>query len=274
MSGEFAGMGTSRLYGRLAGDVVRTCGSLARSALSEGAVRVRRGPDANGDSLVLRRALAVRGYAAGTAAKYASCVSAFLEAVAPRAVEELSAADVERYLAAQKVAEKGNGTLRVQLCALRAVFDRMLGMQITAGIDHAPRPVPIPPAEPEQVKAVMVAARGNPRDRLVVDMLNRTKLRQGVLRLLRTPPGTCPLFTGRAVEERERGCVPPHIVPLEVAEDGAAAIGWLLPSSRGRRPISTRTIRRIVGRYAARCGFSVTCTAIRKATVVPMRPAA
>ncbi|MCK5805761.1 MAG: hypothetical protein KAI66_23215, partial [Lentisphaeria bacterium] len=39
-----------------------------------------------------------------------------------------------------------NASLRLHLCALRAVFDKMLGMEITAGIVHAPRPAPRLPA--------------------------------------------------------------------------------------------------------------------------------
>ena len=120
----------------------------------------------------------------------------------------------------------------------------------------------------------MVAARRSPRDRLVVDMLNRSKLRQGVLRLLKTPEGDPPLFIGldRGIS-MGNGAVP-GIVPLEIAEDGTGSARWLLPSTRLGAPISTRTIRRIVQRHAVCCGFAVTCTAIRKAAVVPMRTVA
>jgi len=40
----------------------------------------------------------------------------------------------------------GNGTLRLHLCALRMVFDRLFELEITVGIEHAPRPVPRSPA--------------------------------------------------------------------------------------------------------------------------------
>ena len=272
--GGFEGLGTSRLYGGLAVALVRGLASVAGAALPRRRSAPLRGPDLREVVAVLRGSLALRGYAPGTAVKYASCVSSFLRTVRPQAVEELTHEDVESFLRKLRLAGKSNGTLRVQLCALRTVFDKVLGMHITCGIAHAPRPAPIPPADAEDVKAVMIAARRKPRDRLVVDMLNRSKLRQGTLRLLKAPAGGSSLFTASSRGSTGGRRVAPGIVPLEIAEDGAGALGWLLPSPARRTSISTRTIRRIVERYAAACGVSITCTAIRKAAVVPIRAVA
>ena len=273
-SSGFSGLGTSHMYAQLLMDAVEACASVVRTVVPRESPSLSGGPGLVVALRELRSVLVRHGYAPGTAARYSSHVFRFLRTVGPRTPEQLTHDDVKRYLQALRMTGKSNGTLRVQLCALRAVFDRLLGMRITDGIAHAPRPAPIPPARAEEVEAIMVASRRDPRDRMVVDMLNRAKLRQGTLRLLRVTEGASCLFAGGDWRAAEAKRTAPSIVPLVIAKDESACTGWLLTSSRRHAPISTRTIRRIVERRAAACGIRTTCTAIRKAVVVPIRAVA
>lgn len=271
---EFAGIGTSCMYGQLLIDVVRTCASAAGGIVPRKRYAVLPGTSPEEGLSGLRLTLIAHGYAPGTAAKYTACVSSFLQAAGRRRIGDLRQSDVRDYMRGLKLAGKSNGTLRVQLCALRAVFDGCLDMRITEGIAHAPRPVPIAPADAADVKVIMAAAGRSPRDRFIIEMLNRSKLRQGTLRLLRAAGCGSSLGPGPSLRSSGRNVALPRIIPLEIAPDAVGGSGWLLQSPRGHGPLSTRTIRRVVTRYATACGVRTTCTAIRKARAVPVRVAA
>ncbi len=270
--GDFVGLGLPAMVARSVFDVMEWClDTVQRRRMA------REKPDgvglnAGSDLGTLRDVLTDRGYAASTAAKYVSCVARFLRSVGCPKPGELTADDVVEYLAELRRAGLGYGTQRLHLCALRAVFDRLLRLGITVGIQHAPRPAPRAPATEEEVRLLRGACRGE-RDRLVIDMLNQTKLRPGQLRMVAAPKGA--LHAGRnghrARPDDKQSSEP---IPLGIAADERAEVAWLLPSPRRACPVSTRTIRRVVERASRLCGIRTTCTALRKAAAVPWRAAA
>jgi len=265
--GGFVGLGTAHILGELIFDTVEalvwTYQELRESLCATepfGAAA----PDESPASL--REALILHGYAPSTAAKYGRIVAAFLQRVAPAKMKWLRDDDIEDYLESLREREVSDATQRLHLCALRSVFDKLLGMGLTAGIKHAPRPVARPPATEEDVRRLLVACR-NPEERFICHALNGLKL---------LPHQLCRLgATGRPAlfcwRKDEKSCADSRfsgIVPIVVTREGSPHTGWMLPSSRRPGPISTRTMRRVMGRLAQSCGLRTTCTAVRMGPVV------
>jgi hypothetical protein len=217
----------------------------------------------------LCQALVDLSYEPATAAQYAACVARFLAQVGTNDVTLLRDGDVIAFLHALAAGRRSNATVRLHLCALRAVFDGFLGMRLTAGIVHVPRPPRRPVATAAQVRTLMEAC-ATPQERLVVEKLNHDKVMPGKLVMEVVP---APSASGQPCAEPPSPEAPatlPAREPLPTSKQ----VDWLLPSPRRPGPLSTRTLRRIVQRLAARCGLHLTCTAIRLAPVVPLAGAA
>ena len=269
--GSFTGLGLTAMAGRLVFDAIELCLNAVQRKANGRAPRFRIHLDWQSDLSALREALSERDYKPGTVDKYVACVSRFLRRVRCTTLRELRHEDVSRYLNELRQSGLANGTLRLHLCALRTVFDRLLDLGITIDIKHAPRPVARRPETRDKVCRLMAACRTK-RERLVIDMLNRSKLRPGQLRLLAAPADEC-LF-GKAANA---DCEKSHLrepVPLEVFTADTRGVSWLLPSPRRLDPLSTRTIRRVVERMSKSCGFRTTCTALRKAEAIPWQAVA
>ncbi|MCK5802432.1 MAG: hypothetical protein KAI66_06350 [Lentisphaeria bacterium] len=170
------------------------------------------------------------------------------------------------YLGTLAARNLGNASLRLHLCALRAVFDKMLGMEITAGIVHAPRPAPRPVATDREL-ALLRQACTDWHSRLVIDMLNRSGFRPGELVSLAFAPPVTTMDGGERVGT-------PSIRPVLCFAPTSAEVDWLFPSPVRAGPMSLRTLQRRVTRLGAPLGFRITCTAVRKAPVVPMQAVA
>ncbi|MBN2452539.1 MAG: hypothetical protein JXR77_19295 [Lentisphaeria bacterium] len=262
---DMTGMGTGRVIEKAVTAVVVEC---ARAVLAlftrlsdsrrEGglAQAIEAGPE------VLEEILVRLGHRVSSARKYARCVCRFYDALGRPDLGDLRDDDVEAYLVDRQAKGLGNGSLRLHLCAIRAVFDGLMELGITTGIQHKPRPPPRPPATREEVRAVLQACATS-RERFVVGQLTGTGIMPGALCCLgipEVPPAALP--GGEARAARTTG---PQLLPFAVFPADATGIHWLLPSTKGRGPISTRTLRRIVARAAAAAGVQVTCTALRKA---------
>ncbi len=270
--GDFVGLGLPAMTAAWVLDAIELCLRAAHRRAAGQSTARRRRISRKSDLGVLRDVLIDRGYAPGTAAKYVACVARFLGTTRCAKPEALTDDDVVDYLAQLAQAGLGNASLRLHLCALRTVFDRLLDLRITVDIQHAPRPLQRPPATEQEVRLLMTACRST-RDRFVIDVLNRTKLMPGKLRLLAAPPGAS-LFAGRTGGDTQRQDQNGEPVSLAVASSETDAVAWVLPSPRGDRPLSNRTVRRIVERVSKSCGVRTTCTALRKAEAVPWRAAA
>ncbi|MBN2451021.1 MAG: hypothetical protein JXR77_11565 [Lentisphaeria bacterium] len=240
----------------------RLCASRREGGLAEA---IEAGPEA------LERALVRSGYRLGTGCTYARCVWRFLEAVGHRELRALRDDDVVAFVAYLRSIGRGNACLRLHLCAIRAVFDTLMELGITTGIRHAPRPRQRPAATREEVQAVLRAC-GTSGERFVVGRLTGTGIMPGQLCRLGAPEMPPAAVSGEGGSRD--GTRKPHVLPFVVYEADAAGIHWLLPSPRGRGPISTRTLRRIVARLAAAAGVEVTCTALRKAGPAALRASA
>ena len=270
-TGRFIGMGLMAMAGRLVSEGIELCLNAIQRRAIERDTEPRIHLDLRSDLSALRKALTERNYKPGTVDKYVACVSRFLGNVKCAKPEKLRRDDILEYLNGLRKNGLGNGTLRLHLCALRTVFDRLLELGITVDIEHAPRPVPRRPATREEVRQLMMGCRTE-RERLVIDMLNRSKLRPGQLQLLAVPADGC-LF-GEAVNADCGSNRPVEPVSLEVFAAGTRGVTWLLPSLGHPGPLSTRTIRRVVERVSKSCGFRTTCTALRKAEDVPWQAVA
>lgn len=267
--GDFVGLGTAHILGELIFDAVEGLIWAYQKLRQPSCPSQPFGTTAPSEARAgLREALLLHGYAPSTATKYARIVAVFLQRVTPAEMKCVRDDDIEDYLESLRERKVSNATQRLHLCALRAVFDRLLGMGLTAGIRHAPRPVPRPPATEEDMRKLLAACR-NPKEQFVCHALNGLKLLPNQLCRLGAA-GRPALFSW---EKSERSCVDrpfPDIVPIVVAKENSPDIGWALPSSRRPGPISTRTMRRVVERLAQSCGLRTTCTAVRMAPMIPL----
>jgi len=268
--GDFTGLGLTAMAGRLVFEGIEFCLDAAQRKANERDTGPLARLDRRSDLAALREALIERNYKPGTVDKYMACVSRFVQSVRCAEPRELRRDDVFEYLNELRQNNLGNGALRLHLCALRTVFDRLLDLGITVDIKHAPRPAPRRPATREEVCRLMAACR-NGRESLVIDMLNRSKLRVGQLRLLATPTDACLFGAANAEGGKNR---PREAALLEVFATGTRDVSWLFPSPRRLGPLSTRTIRRVVERVSKSCGVRTTCTALGKAEDVPWRAVA
>jgi hypothetical protein len=257
---HFTGMGRPHLYLELILGAAETC-VLAVERVRRRRREARRRRAVTASPEAVERVLLDRDYAPSTARKYARITVRFLNSSGVADPGELREWDVREHLRGLKAGGRGNATQRLHLCALRAVFDRVLGLGVTGGIGHAPRPACRPAASPGQVAAMAAACR-NRRDLLLVSLLFHSGLRPAQLATLdiwqRLPedgaampeqplPGTC------------------DTVPLPEEVVGGrrpSRTGSRHPASRGGP--SARTMRRIASRLSRQCGFHATCTAIRK----------
>ncbi|MCK5804530.1 MAG: phage integrase N-terminal SAM-like domain-containing protein [Lentisphaeria bacterium] len=252
-SGQMTGLGTSHLF---AGLICELIGACAKAVYAAGKTVITGGEEKGETVLVphrLRETLVANGYAPSTARKYEACVLRFLEALGCSKLAHIRDDDVLAYLDWLVDQGLGNGSLRLHLCAVRAVFDNMLGMRITAGIVHAPRPIPRPAAT-EQELMLLREACTDFRTRLAIDMLNRSDTRPGVLVSLALAPP--------ADGERENSVK--QIRPVLCFPRGAD-VNWLFPSPVRPGPISLRTLQRRVTRLGNSLELRITCTAIRRA---------
>ena len=267
--GDFVGLGTPHILGEVVFDaieaLIRSYWKLRESPFSP----QPSGSAAPNASLTdLREALLKHGYASSTATKYVRIVAAFLQRVAPSEAKSLRDDDIEDYLESLREREVSNATQRLHLCALRSVFDRLLGLELTSGIGHAPRPIARPPATEEDVRRLLAVCR-SPEERFVCHILNGVKLLPKQLCRLGAP-GHPALFCRKQSGKSCTGRRFSGVVPIVVDKRNSPDTGWVLPSSRRPGPISTRTMRRIVERLAHRCGLSTTCTALRMAPMVSL----
>ncbi|MBT3380221.1 MAG: site-specific integrase [Lentisphaerae bacterium] len=269
--GDFLGLGLPTMMERLVLGAIERCLDVARQKAIARDGESQRRLDWRGNLSVLRDVLVERNYKASTADKYMACVSRFLRSVRCCRPQELRDDDVLEFLDELRQSGRGNATLRLHLCALRTVFDRLLELGITADIKHAPRPLQRRPATEEEVRQLMIASPPG-RDRLVIDMLNRSKLRPGQLRLLAARTDES-LSSGTWDGARKKSGSPKP-VPFELTPADTQGVCWLLPSARGPGPLSTRTIRRIVERVSRSRSIHATCTALRKADDVPWQAVA
>jgi len=262
IGGDFTGLGTAHLIGKVFLGTVEAllvaCLEPRPTPAKSSAAKLKPGINVAGD---LSDALLVQGYAPSTATKYARIVTAFLQHVRPIRLVHLREDDVDDYLDHLKQRGMGNATLRLHLCAIRTVLDRLLGLDITVEIKHAPRPRPRPPAtEDDMLK--LLAACGNPKERFILNALNGSKALPSQLCRLGAI-GHPSLFLWERHKDSIPDPPPCHVVPLVMDKTISPETGWLLPSSRRPGPISPRTMRRIVRRVAESCGVRTTCTAVR-----------
>ncbi|MBN2451486.1 MAG: hypothetical protein JXR77_13930 [Lentisphaeria bacterium] len=271
---DMTGLGTGRMIEKgataVAVECVRATRALyriLRDARREGglAEAIEAGPEA------LERILVGFGYRFASARKYARCVWRFYDALGRPDLAHLRDDDVVSYLAYLCALGRGNATLRLHLCAIRAVFDGLMELGITTGMRHVPRPRQRPPATREEALAVLRACATS-RERFIVGQLTGTGIMPGQLCILGIPE--IPPVPVPGEETNSAGAAEPHPASLGVFPADASGIHWLLPSPKGRGPISTRTLRRIVRRIVARvaagAGVHVTCTALRKAGPVAL----
>jgi hypothetical protein len=175
--------------------------------------------------------------------------------------------DVVAYLRGLGMAEGHNAVVRVTLCAVRAVFDRILGWGITEGIRHVPPPPPRPVATDGQARQLCAASR-DPLERRLVEVflahgLMPHRARMLGLRGTGDSPQEGPVVRIKAEAERDgfAGGELQFTVQREEHRDTV----WLFASPGRGRPLSTRTLRRRLRSLSERCGLHVTCTALRLA---------
>ena len=264
------GMGTHAANLRLVAGLLEAVLALGRKAWP--AARPQPGRNADGTQALarLQEGLAGRAHKPSTVAKYRACLARFLAFTGSGDLHRLTTDQVVSYLDALRTEGVGNATLRLHLCALRAVFDRALGIPLTAGIRHAPRPPPRPPATVAEIGAAFRVC-STPCEQHVVVRLNRDKFMPSHLIMLASPDpmalASCPAGTGTTADGFAD-------VPTIVAGAVTDPVAWFLPSRRRVGPVSSRTLRRWVHNVGARCGLRLTCTALRLAPVVPMAAAA
>jgi len=267
-SGNMTGLGAVHLYRQLAEDLVSACVKTAAAVGRRVSARIENQLRADEWERQLEAALVAHNYAPGTVRKYSVCVARFLRAHRWTSADTLTGDDVRRHMSRLRSEGLGNGSLRLHLCAIRAVFDKILEKNITAGIVHAPRPPRRPVATEEQVTRLMAACR-NDQERQIIHSLNSRGLLPGRLRSLVRGAGDREALAehthGRCSRTEARA--EPSVAPAG-SRDGGARHRWLLPSPVRQGPISLRTLQRRVERIGSICGTVLTCTAIRLAPTV------
>ena len=221
-----------------------------------------------GDVDRLEQVLLGREYAESTSRKYALIVFHFLDATGGRPDH----ADVKAYLEKLTLEGKSNAVVRVTLCAVRAVFDRILGWEITRGIAHVPPPAPRPVATQAQVNELF-AARPNPTtDHLLQALYDHGLMPHQVRRLGRRDDGVSagddePESVLIRIRPEADGAAAPaeRVLRFEVRPKEYSGTDWLFASPCREEPLSTRTLQRRIAALATQCGLEVTCTAIRRA---------
>jgi len=260
------GMGTHAANLRLVAGLLEAVLALGRKAWP--AARPQPGRNADGTQALarLQEGLAERAHKPSTVAKYRACLARFLAFTGSGDLHRLTTDQVVSYLDALRTEGVGNATLRLHLCALRAVFDRALGIPLTAGIRHAPRPPPRPPGTFAEVETLYRACPA-PCEQFTVSLLNRAKFMPSQLVMLASP---LPMAGAPGSAGTATPVTGPVYIPIIVADAVTDPVAWLLPSRRRVGPVSVRTLRRWVHKAATRCGLRLTCTALRLAPVVPM----
>ena len=281
MGGDFTGIGTSVVYGRLLADLVSVTFVGTVSGVKQVHALLKRckpGATAgcSGGNLlgqvhdVLLEALASGRLKSSSIDKYAIVLAQFISSLGcddPGAVNGQAVAEFRRRRAAGGV---GRGAQRVDLCALRTVLDRLLGLETTDSMHYAPRPDRVPGATREQVPGLMAAAVDD-MDRLLLLLLNVLKLRPGQIAALRVADFR-PLLGGVVVrhdkpEKSFLAPLPGELLTLlvRVLRDRDPD-GWIFSSSRCPvEPVSVRALQKRLARICGRCGVTVTCTELRKA---------
>lgn len=271
--GEMLGVRTGEETLRLGAESVKaaaTAVNAAKAQIKRHRELVRTAADVD----ALRKTFAAHDYAETTCDKYARIVRAFLDCVGSNPTWD----DVNTYHQ-ELVDTDSRAVARVTLCALRALFDKILGWGITVGIRHAPRPRPVCPATPRQIESLFAAAESEQETQLLT-VLFTYGLRSGQARMLGRRRDTGDLG-------RETDCLEVSLVPRSGTEDGTAEplaftvlqpgqphVEWLFVTGVSSHPLSTRTLQRRIGRLAGICGFHTTCTAIRLAGQVALATAA
>jgi len=126
-SGNMTGLGTPIMYARMAQDLIRSCAHLMASAGRAIRSRHEHGRGADEWLRQLETTLLLHEYAPGTVRKYCACVAAFVREGRWTSPTKLTGSHVQRHLAGLRASGLGNASLRLHLCAIRTVFDKILG---------------------------------------------------------------------------------------------------------------------------------------------------
>jgi hypothetical protein len=272
MAGEFDGLGTPILMGRMLLDLARGISAGIR-LVREAIVRARDGTSRRIRWRTFEELALACGYAGSTARKYHLCVTRFLAWCDPREDgldADAAVADFLRHLRACGV---GNAGQRLHLAAIRTVLDKLLGFDLTADVSYAQRPAPLPPAEAEAVRRLVTGVRDS-REMAALRLLNVEKFRPGHISGLDEPSvhddtATLTHHIARRVVLKEWPLSPETEALLDDMRPsrwpGHAAAG-----TRGLRfvSLSVRGIEALVQRLGERAGVRLTCTAIRKCAPV------
>jgi site-specific recombinase XerD len=221
--------------------------------------------------------LRAAGYAESTVARYTRCLRVFLFWCRRHGSGEIQTQDVIDFLAWLRRRGYGNSVRRVHLSAIRTVFDRLEGADLTSDIEYVPPPEGTAPAGPALVTGLL--SQSSERDRLLVALLARVGLRVGELAALRWRQVA---ETGVSIRVRRGRPKRPVLLPVphELAQQLAALrkgapgpADHVFPGRLPGRGLSVRGIQAVVARLAHRCGTQTSCTALTASAQTCARPA-
>jgi len=202
---------------------------------------------------------------------YSRCLARLLSWARTSWDGDVADGGVPAFLDALRVQGMSTATVRLHLAALRKILDTLLDARAVVGVPYPPPPAPRPPAAEEDVRGLYDAADSD-RERLLLVLLNGSRLRPGQIAALR---GEHLKFSRGMVAVTNWRKLRSDFVKLPdsvmhslrqlVGQDNPK--GLLFPSPRhSGRPITVRGLQKMVARMSRRCGVATTCTAIRRAS--------
>ncbi len=204
------------------------------------------------------------GYQASTKRSYDRSLRAFLDWFG-RAPHLATREDVRAFLEVLVDGGLGASSVSTHLSALRTVFDRMCGRELTLGlaIPRRPKRVPVVLSEAEVVRVLEAAP--SLRDKLLLGLLYAAGLRVSEVVRLRWADID---FARRQLRvrlgkgRRDRMALLPLCLeePLRGLAGLSRPSGFLFPGERGGRYLSKRTVQRAMARAVSIAGIGKKAT--------------
>lgn len=265
MSGEMDGVGSAVVYANL-------FLGLARWAADEvEGLRVRLREEARvrrelGEWERLEDMIVAGGYAESTAVKYAACARRFLEWLGVRPYAA-TPTDVEDFLDHRRALGKGRADRRLHLASLRAVFDRLLQLEVTRGVQYPPKPEPVTPAREADVEKLCEVV-SEVREAILISLLYVEKLRPAQIAWALwgglSPDGRTLTVQWDTLGRRRTVKVGSKTRELLLKDRRSNPRAALFQSgARTEQPMTVSGIEALFRRLCAKAGVQVTCTAVR-----------
>ena len=210
------------------------------------------------------RELKIRFYQPKTVKNYRLAILSFLRWFGGQP-HQVTGEDVREYLLYLVDAGAASSTVNNHLSAIRTVFDKMCGRQLTLGLLTPRRPKRLPIVlSPNEVLAILQAAPSL-RDKLVLGLMYATGMRVSEVTRVRWRDADFErrlinVWQGKGRTDRQVTLPRSYETLLSELSRGFGGEDFLFPSEKQRRHISPRTVQRIMQRAVQIAGIKKLAT--------------